>query len=40
MVRFVLVGLIALSTEPGVSPGQHPFDCAEAYTRYLQDLVR
>jgi hypothetical protein len=40
MVRFVLVGLIALSTVPGLSLGQHLFDCAEAYTSYLQDLVR
>ena len=30
MVRFVLFGLIALSTVPGVSPGQHMFDCVEA----------
>jgi hypothetical protein len=39
MVRFVLFGLIALSTVPGVRPGQHMFDCVEAYTSYLQDLV-
>ena len=39
-MRFVLVGLIALAMVPGVSPGQHLFDCAEAYNRYLQDLVR
>jgi hypothetical protein len=35
MVRFMLVGLIALSTVPGLSLGQHLFDCAEAYTTYL-----
>jgi hypothetical protein len=39
MVRFMLVGLIALSTVPGLNLGQHLFDCAEAYTSYLQDLV-
>ena len=40
MVRFVLVGLITLATVPGISPGQHTFDYAEAYNSYLQDLVR
>ena len=40
MVRFVLVGLITLATVPGISPGQHTFDCAEAYNSYVQDLVR
>jgi hypothetical protein len=40
MVRFARVGLIALATLASLSPGQHPFNCAEAYNSYLQDLVR
>jgi hypothetical protein len=40
MMRFALVGLITLATAPGVGPGQHRFDCDEAYNSYLQDLVR
>ena len=40
MVRFARVGLIALATVASLSPGQHPFNCAEAYNSYLQDLVR
>ena len=40
MVRFALVGLITLATVSSLSPGQHPFNCAEACNSYLQDLVR
>lgn len=40
MLRFALVGLITLTTISSLSPGQHPFNCAEAYNSYLQDLVR
>ena len=31
MKRFLLVGLMTLSTVSSLSPGQHTFDCAEAY---------
>ena len=40
MMRFALVGLILLATVPGVSSGQHPFDCAEAYNSCLRDFER